>query len=479
MNYINRKPSRQESIFNDDNVDDIVISKDDVRKGILYFQSGMSSFVQTGAPVIEQVEKNYGTKQKPRIHKFMVCKFHGKFKDEDNGIPIYCPFCNKPLVNNGYASCSLAHIPFGGDYSKLEVERRRVRCLNRDCPCIDQNGGSYNYAYPIDFKSQNHMITVTLYNFVVGLLRYGFTLKEVSHSAGLHQSVVKSIHKELLEEKYTVDKEDDSGKEFIKPEEHAKYLAVDEFKLHNGYKFATIIINLENGHILHLTEGKKKSCVYEFIDKVGAEWMSHVKAIACDMNSDYEEAFMDRCPDIRIVYDRFHIIKNFNDKVISQVRIDEEKRLKEEGRIEEAKALKGSKYILMAKESTLNEKGDAIKERYDKLIRENRLFFTIDLVKTAIDNAYKCDSEEEMRKQITNIIEICKGTNNKHFEWFAKLLDKHIDGIVSHAKYHISTGKLEGTNNMIKTIRRKGYGYPDDYYFFLRLFDASRKKDSY
>ncbi|MFA7087276.1 MAG: transposase, partial [Aliarcobacter sp.] len=39
----------------------------------------------------------------------------------------------------------------------------------------------------------------------------------------------------------------------------------------------------------------------------------------------------------------------------------------------------------------------------------------------------------------------------------------------------ISAGKIEGVNNRIKTLRRQGYGYPDDDYFFLKLFDASRK----
>ena len=28
---------------------------------------------------------------------------------------------------------------------------------------------------------------------------------------------------------------------------------------------------------------------------------------------------------------------------------------------------------------------------------------------------------------------------------------------------------------MIKTLRRAGYGYPDGEYFFLRIFDASRR----
>ncbi|NLH64539.1 MAG: transposase, partial [Erysipelotrichaceae bacterium] len=72
-----------------------------------------------------------------------------------------------------------------------------------------------------------------------------------------------------------------------------------------------------------------------------------------------------------------------------------------------------------------------------------------------------------------------KATENEHFLWFARLLESHFEGIVNHAKYHISTGKLEGINCMIKTERRKGYGYPDDEYFFLRLMDASRRKQIY
>lgn len=48
-----------------------------------------------------------------------------------------------------------------------------------------------------------------------------------------------------------------------------------------------------------------------------------------------------------------------------------------------------------------------------------------------------------------------------------------------NARHRISTGRVEGTNNLIKTLRRKGYGYPDDDYFFLKIVDASYRKDRY
>ena len=55
------------------------------------------------------------------------------------------------------------------------------------------------------------------------------------------------------------------------------------------------------------------------MDYAGDEWMSNVEAVACDMNSDFEEAFKERYPKLYIVYDRFYIIKNFNDKVVSEI----------------------------------------------------------------------------------------------------------------------------------------------------------------
>ena len=59
---------------------------------------------------------------------------------------------------------------------------------------------------------------------------------------------------------------------------------------------------------------------------------------------------------------------------------------------------------------------------------------------------------------------------------FANLLRNHFDGIVAHADFLISSGKIEGINNKIKTLRRRAYGYPDDDYFFLKLFDITIKK---
>ena len=381
----------------------------------------------------------------------------------------------------------LRHINIGRDLSTLKFPHNQLRC-----PKCGATKSQY-----ISFKADGHLITKILHQYTCDLLASGtYTNKEVAELTGLGKNVVKEIDKERLQGMYTTD----NGKKLIKPEKQARFLGIDEFKLHNGHRYATHIIDLETGHVLWIQNGKKKQVVYDFIEHVGMTWMDGVKAVACDMNSDFEEAFEEKCPWIQPVFDYFHIVKNFNDKVVSEVRKDEQRRLYEEGNIEAARALKKTRYILMSNRSTLQKKDeDAASERvihkgsplfktedikrkngyeakYDALLRENKLLFTLDLVKEKLSAAYALTDEPKMAEAIIDIIDICEATGNKHLLWFGKLLDTHFEGIIAHATYKISSGKIEGINQKIKTLRRHGYGYPDDEYFFLKIMDMSRKK---
>lgn len=72
-------------------------------------------------------------------------------------------------------------------------------------------------------------------------------------------------------------------------------------------------------------------------------------------------------------------------------------------------------------------------------------------------------------------MDTCEASGSKHLLWLKRLLDTHFEGIIVHATYDISDGKIEGINKKIKTLRQQAYGYRDDEYFFLKLFDISRK----
>ena len=406
---------------------------------------------------------------------------HGYCKNKEERAN--CPKCGSKMHIKNYHTTTLRHLSLGRTRNKLVISQVRYYC-----PCCNTTK-----MQELPFKSEFHRITKCLENYTQDLLKSGLTIKKVSWLTGLDKNAVKDIDLKRLKDKYTID-----GTTLIKPERQARVLGIDEFKLHDGHKYAVVIIDMETGYVLWLAHGKKKQTVYDFIDHVGPEWMDGVEAIACDMNSDFQEAFEDRCPHIQVVYDHFHIINNFNDKVIGEVRKDEQRRLFKEGNIQAAMNLKRTKYILTSSRETLKKKDDdarkgkvivkkgtifkrpevTLKEgyeaKYDSLIEENKLLFTLDVIKEKLSLAYKLKDEVEMAREISQIMDICSASGNKHMMWFRRLLDNHFEGIIAHATYKISSGKVEDINNKIKTIRRQGYGYPDDDYFFLKIFDASR-----
>ena len=399
---------------------------------------------------------------------------------------LICPACgSEDCIRNGSSTLWILDIPYGDKGVAINLCRRRFLCHR----C------GFSFRQDIPFKNPDHMITNALNLYIYGLLERGHTLKETSILSHVAANIVKAIDKARLLALYT-----DGRGHLLKPEKQAKHIAVDEFKIHCGHIYATIVIDLSDGSVIYLAHGKKKQALEDFLALVGDEWMNAVEAVACDMNSNYELVFLERYPKISIVYDMFHICKNFSDMVISEVRKDLQGKLKASGRTADAASLKHSKYLLCSSLKTLEKKDcqakagmvvveestifrrDEVKrqgghvERYRKLIEENEILASCDMMKEFLMDFRSLVSEEEARTKLESMISFCRGTGDPHFNKFANLLERHSEGIVSHAKFHISSGMIEGINNKSKMIMRKAFGFRDDDYFFLKIIDSSRKR---
>ena len=246
--------------------------------------------------------------------------------------------------------------------------------------------------------------------------------------------------------------------------------------------------------------------------------MKQVVAVSMDMNASYAKAFKEYWPDIKIVYDGFHIIKNYNDMVLTEVRRAEQRRLDEgiekacmsgekalaEELRQEKRFLKGSRYLILSnrktlelKDATAKEHNQALFEKFEKkglklpigkhyrscrnverlneVLSSNEKLQTCYILGEMLKSSLSCSDRDVFKESFRKWLAMAKATGYEELQKFSNLITNHWDGILARTEYLLSNGPLEGTNLLIKNIRRKSYGIRDDDYFFLKIWEATRK----
>jgi transposase len=101
----------------------------------------------------------------------------------------------------------------------------------------------------------------------------------------------------------------------------------------------------------------------------------------------------------------------------------------------------------------------------------SRAYFLLDQLK----DAFKESDPKVLFDGLKRWLRLAKQSEAEEILKYAKTIRRRIKGLVNHAIHPITSGKLEGTNNLAKVIKRNAYGFSDDRYFFLKLMAASRK----
>ncbi len=109
-----------------------------------------------------------------------------------------------------------------------------------------------------------------------------------------------------------------------------RYLAVDEFAIHKGHRYATCVMDLETGFILWAGLGRSMADFEHFFKSIGLSLLSRLKAVAMDMNASFNRLFQKYCPKVPIVYDRYHMQAQFGRDVMGAVRLEEAQKHRQE-----------------------------------------------------------------------------------------------------------------------------------------------------
>ncbi len=361
----------------------------------------------------------------------------------------WCPACGSDdVIGRGQTCRRFRTVSIGGKPVYLVLAVPRVEC--RRCGAVRQ--------VKIGFADPRVTYTKSFRRYALELSRY-MTIKDVAEHLGISWDVIKEIQKADLQRRF--------GRPKLR---HLRQIAIDEISTAKGHRYLTIVLDLESGAVVHVGRGKGGDALKDFwtrLRRSGAK----IEAVATDMSPAYIDAVATHLPKATLVFDRFHVIKLYNDK-LSDLRRALYHQFQD---TMEKNVLKGVRWLLLKRPENLDPTRNE-PERLEEALRLNEPLAIAYYLKEELNEVWEQDDEEAAQALLMDWITYAESTGIRMLRQFARTLRFHARGILAYYDYPISTGPLEGTNNKIKTMKRQAYGFRDPEFLKLKILGIHETK---
>jgi transposase len=369
------------------------------------------------------------------------------FQVESKNKKATCPRCgltsDKLHQNHRYL---VKDLPISGQSVYLQVNRRQFKCDNCQKP----------FSEKLDFVNSKRTYTKRLAKNIVGQLKEGDILN-ISRRNEVTEEEIQRMLEDIAEEIMSQDLS------------RLKRLGIDEIALVKGQKnYCAVLVDLDTGKLIAILERRTQEELRKTFTGWGKDVLESIEEVSIDLWSAYKNLVKELMPSAEVVADRFHVMKQINQELDEQRRaekkaVNELKNEKDQAEKEaKLEVLKQSKYSLLKNEEELTEnqkiKLEEIKKTFPKLKEMHELkeeFRTIyETSKKATEGLL--DLSEWLAKSANMFTKSCQTIRN----WFEE--------IINYFERRTTNGVVEGINNKLKLIKRRGYGFRNFRNFLVR-----------
>ena len=211
-------------------------------------------------------------------------------------------------------------------------------------------------------------------------------------------------------------------------------------------------------------EGKGTAALQPFWRRLRAAH-ARIRAVATDMSPAYILAVHEHLPKAVHVFDRFHVMKLFNDQ-LAQLRRDVQRSIEN---VEHRQLLKGTLWLLLKNPESLDPKKNE-PQRLDDALRINQPLATAYYMKEDLRQFWQQSGRRTAGRFLDSWIIRAQTSGVRMLQKFAQTLQLHRTGLLNWYRYAISTAPLEGTNTKIRVLQRQAYGFRDQEFFTLKIY---------
>jgi transposase len=360
-----------------------------------------------------------------------------------------CPACgSRHVAPRGHQQRTFKAVPIGGKPVEITLAIPRVACPA--CEVIRQ--------VPLDFADPRRSYTRSFERYALELSRL-MTIQDVAQHLRVGWDTIKDMQKRDLQHRYR------------KPRlSKLKQIAIDEISIGKGHRYLTVVLNLQTGAVVFVGDGKGADALDPFWRRLRAS-RAQVEAVATDMSPAYIEAIQKHLGDAVHVFDHFHVIKLFNEK-LSDFRRELHREATDKLHKE---VLKGTRWLLLKNPENLDPKRGE-RERLEEALKLNQPLATVYYMKEDLRQIWEQKDKATAAQVLDDWNRRAEASCIKVLQKFAATLSMHRTGILAYYDCRISTGPLEGTNNKIRTMQRQAYGFRDQEFFKLKILALHEAK---
>lgn len=245
----------------------------------------------------------------------------------------------------------------------------------------------------------------------------------------------------------------------------------DEFKATKDTKgkMAFIITDNDNGNIFDINDSRKSRDLEKYFRRYSKQERDKVKHISIDFYSGYIHLAKKLFKNADISIDRFHIVvQAYVALNCTRVKLCYKSN-------PNYNKLKDYWKLIVKNENDLSEKKKYSKHFKKEISQKEIVQYLINTDKT-LKSTYKCYQgiisslkERDFNKFKSIVFHPNKGISDK-MNKALNLYKENIKYIENSFKYNINNGIIEGTNNLIKCLKRIAFGYRKYDHFIARIF---------
>lgn len=347
-----------------------------------------------------------------------------------------CPECNKPCGLHDHDEERVwRHLDSCGFRTYLHARVPRVSCLEHGTRQVRVSWAEPRSRFTALFE--RFAIDVLLETSITGAAEIlGLSWDEAHHI--MERAVARGLAR--------------------RPHAVPKQLGVDEKSLAKGQRYATMVCDLEQGHVIELAEGRSKESLLQCLGRFSINDLAAVEAIAMDMWAPYAQVFravVDGADD-KIVFDRFHIVGHMNDAV-DQVRRKENKRLRADG----DDRLVGSKHLwLYGAENFPAERYDLdVRLQFAELRSSNLKTARAWALKESLRALWKQPSRAAGERWWKRWYSWATRSRLEPVKEVARMVKRHLHNVLTYFKHRITNAGSEAINSVLQMLKKRAFGY--------------------